>query len=300
MKKSIVKYLPPLMALIATPAALAVPLPLHSIEGYGGILLTGSAYLVNPSKDGSMFGKPAVSLTHATLGHGRHLEAYTLTETIGGRVELGFGQNRLDIGEFRSDVLTAAGADINERTVTMNNFNVRALLLKEEGGMPAVTLGLHHKRNETSKDIDNRTGGFLSANGIKNDTGTDFTIYATRLFTTTPRPLLVNVGLRSTKAAQIGLLGFTDKRKTVFEGNFGYMILDNLVIGAEYRQKPHEYTPGIAGGVTLIEKEDNWGSAFMTYVANDHMTASVAYMRLGDVLNHKADNAYGFKFKYEF
>ncbi|MBY0576384.1 MAG: DUF3034 family protein [Gallionellaceae bacterium] len=296
MKKKIVKYLSPLMALIATPAALAVPLPLHSIEGYGGILLTGSAFLANPAKDGGMFGLPTVSLTSATLGYGRHLEAYTLTETIGGRVELGFGQNRLDLGEFRADVKAATGADINERTVTMNNFNVRALLLKEEGNVPAVTLGLHYKRNETIKDMDNRLGGALTANGLKNDHGTDVTLYATRLFTTTPRPLLVNVGLRSTKAAQIGLIGFTDKRKTMFEGNFGYMILNNLVIGGEYRQKPHEYTP-IA---RLIEKEGSWGSAFMTYIANDHMTASVAYMRLGDVLNHAADNAYGFKFKYEF
>ena len=137
--------------------------------------------------------------------------------------------------------------------------------------------------------------GTLANAGIKDDEGVDVTLYATRLFTATPRPLLVNVGLRSTKAVHAGLLGFTDNRKTVFEGNFGVLVLDNLVVGAEYRQKPDEYT-SIPG---LIEGEDDWWDVFITYIVDDHMTVSVAYAQLGDVLNHKADNTFGFKFKFE-
>ena len=51
-----------------------------------------------------------------------------------------------------------------------------------------------------------------------------------------PHPLMLNADVRSTEAAQIGLFGFTEDRRSSFEGNFGVLVLDNLVIGGEYRQ----------------------------------------------------------------
>ncbi len=44
---------------IAGERAKAPPLPLHSIEGYGGILITGSAYIVNPAEEGKVSGLPS-------------------------------------------------------------------------------------------------------------------------------------------------------------------------------------------------------------------------------------------------
>jgi hypothetical protein len=283
------------------PAAFAAPpLPLHSIEGMGGILITGSAYLVNPAEDGGVFGLPSFGPTYINMGHGRHLQAYTATETLWGRLELGYGYNRLDIGDLGSDIMAATTIDIREDTVEMHNFNARVNLAKEgdfgQSWMPAVTLGVHYKWNATVDDIDRRLLGTLDSIGIEDDDGIDVTLYASKMLSFSSRPLMVNLGLRSTEAAQIGLLGFTDDRKVVVEGNLGLLILDNLVVGGEYRQKPDEYTP-IPG---LVEEEDDWWSAFITYVANDHLTASFAYAHLGDVLNHKANGTYGFKFKFEF
>ena len=301
MKTQIKKCLAPLLALAFVPTAFAAPpLPLHSIEGMGGILITGSAWLVNPAEDDSLFGLPSMGPTFANLGNGRNFEAYTLTETIGGRIELGYGFNRLDLGDLDTDIQAATTLDIREDEVELHNFNARALLIKDgdfgQSWMPAVTLGLHYKHNSTVDDINDRLLGTLDAIGIEDDSGVDVTLYASKLFTSTPRPFFINAGLRSTKAAHIGLLGFTDKRKTLFEANFGVLVLDNLVIGGEYRQKPDEYTalPG------LIEGEDDWWSAFITYVVNDNMTASVAYIHMGDVLNHEANDTYGVKFKFEF
>jgi hypothetical protein len=37
------------------------PLPLHSIEGTGGILITPTAYLVNPGPKDSFFSNPGIS-----------------------------------------------------------------------------------------------------------------------------------------------------------------------------------------------------------------------------------------------
>jgi len=36
------------------------PLPLHTVEGYGGVAITGSAYLVNPAGENSYVGKPSI------------------------------------------------------------------------------------------------------------------------------------------------------------------------------------------------------------------------------------------------
>jgi hypothetical protein len=275
------------------------PLPLHSVEGSGGILLTNSAYLVNPSEDDKAFGLPSVGATYVNLGNGRHLEAYTMTETLWGRLELGYSLERFDLGDLPWDLETATGIDIHEDSVDLHNLNARVLLLKEgdfgQSWLPALTLGVHYKQNSNIEDIDRRLLGTLESAGIKDEDGVDVTLYATRLITSLARPLLINVGLRSTEAAHTGLLGFTDDRKTVFEANFGVLVLDNLVIGGEYRQKPDEYTriPG------LIEDEDDWWDVFVTYVVNDHMTVSAAYAHLGDVLNHEANSTYGFKFKLE-
>ena len=278
----------------------APPLPLQTVEGFGGILLTGSAYLINPSEEGRVFGLPAGGVTYANMGHGRHLEAFTVSETLWDRLELGYSLNHFDLGDLPRDIRAGTGVDTIEDSVYMHNFNARFQILKEgdfkKSWMPALTLGLHYKNNNDSKVIDRRLLGGLDTIGIKDDEGVDVTLYASKMVTSLPRPLMINAGVRSTEAAQIGLLGFTDNRKTVFEGNFGVLVLDNLVIGGEYRQKPDEYDkiPG------LIAEEDDWWDGFITYIANDHLTMSVAYLHFGDLLNHEANSAWGVKFKWEF
>ncbi len=66
------------------------PLPLQNVEGFGGILLTGSAYLINPSDEDKVFGLPALGVTYVNVGDGRHMEAFTVSETFWGRFELGY------------------------------------------------------------------------------------------------------------------------------------------------------------------------------------------------------------------
>jgi len=40
------------LAMLATTGYSDPPLPLHGVEGYGGVFSTYSAYLVNPGKEG--------------------------------------------------------------------------------------------------------------------------------------------------------------------------------------------------------------------------------------------------------
>ena len=45
------------------PAEKPAPLPLHQIEGNGGIFSTLSAYIVNPPRNGEPVGRPAVGFS---------------------------------------------------------------------------------------------------------------------------------------------------------------------------------------------------------------------------------------------
>jgi hypothetical protein len=278
----------------------APPLPLQNVEGFGGILITGSAYIINPSEKGKVFGLPSAGVTYANIGDGRHLEAYTVSETLFGRLELGYALDHFDLGDLPRDIRAATGVDTIDDSVYMHNFNARLQLLKEgdfeKSWMPALTLGVHYKKNNDTNVIDSRLQGAFSSIGIDDNEGVDVTLYASKMFKSLPRPLMINAGVRSTEAAQIGLLGFTGERETVFEGNFGVLALDNLVVGGEYRQKPDEYDeiPG------LIAEEDDWWDGYITYIANDHLTMSVAYINFGDLLNHEDSSAWGIKFKWEF
>ena len=89
------------------------PLPLHQIEGNGGIFSTLSAYLVNPPRDGELVGRPAVGFSYINLGHGQNLEAFTLTETPWKRLELGFGYENFELGDLPTAIAHAGGPAIN-------------------------------------------------------------------------------------------------------------------------------------------------------------------------------------------
>jgi hypothetical protein len=259
------------------------------------VFSTYSAYLVNPAREGAIFGYPSVAYTYVFLGHGRHLNTFAITETLWDRVELGFAYNLLDIG----DLPQAVGVPIDD-SVDLYNFNARLALLKEGDfempWLPALTFGVHYKYNDTINDIDRDLGGALRNIGIADNDGVDFTLYATKLFTQLPRPVLVDFGLRATEAAHLGLLGFTKGYEIMAEGNVMVFVTDKWLVGAEYRMKPNEYRriPG------LVEGENDWWTICMGYCVNDHMSVSAGYGHFGDVLNHEANGSWGIRIKWEF
>ncbi len=276
------------------------PLPLHGIEGSGGVFSTYTAYLVNPAREGKVFGLPSLGEAYVSLGNGRHLSALTLTETLWDRLELGYAFDYFTLGDLPEDIKKATGISIDDDAVKLHNFNARLLLLKENSfeqpWLPALTAGVHYKYNENIDDIDDDLFGTLEAIGIEDNSGVDFTLTASKLITALPRPVLVSAGLRSTEAAHLGLLGFTDDRTVVGEGHLVVFATDRLLVGGEYRQKPSEYRriPG------LVEKEDDWWTLVAAYLINDHLTVSGGYGHFGDVLNHEADQSFGIKAKWEF
>jgi len=276
------------------------PLPLHQIEGNGGIFSTLSAYLVNPPRNGEAIGRPAVGFSFVDLGHERNLEAFTLTETPWKRLELGYGYERLDIGDLPAAVAQATPYRLRDDEVHLHNLNARLQLLKEgefdEKWVPALTFGTHYKYNETINRLNDDLHGTLRAIGIADNQGVDFTLYASKMLTFLPRPVLLELGGRATEAAHLGLLGFTDHYSFVFEGNVVVFVTSSIALAAEYRQKPDDYKP--VGN--LIRPESDWWTIDAAYVVNKHLTLAAGYGHFGDVLNHEANNAWGLTVKYEF
>ena len=277
----------------------ALPLPLHTVEGTGGILTTQAAYLVNPAVGDAVFGLPSFGVTHLQIGHGRRLEAVTITETLWDRVELGYAYTYLDLGDLARDVRRSIGIRMGDHSSTVHNFNARLALLKEGTGhawVPAITAGVSYKYNEDIDNMDEDLGGALRTLKIDSDYGLDFTLYATKMITALPRPVLLSAGVRSTEAAHLGLLGFTEGRSTVLEGNVVVLATSRLALAAEYRQKPHRHRK--LGN--LIEREDDWWTLAACYIISENLTVTGGYGHFGHLLNHNANGVWGLKFKWEF
>jgi hypothetical protein len=276
------------------------PLPLHQIEGNGGIFSTLSAYLVNPPRNGEPVGRPSVGFAFIDLGHGKHIEALTLTETPLSRLELGYGFENFDLGNLPLAVCRATGLNLSETSVELHNFNARVQILKEgefdQKWIPALTFGVHYKYNDTYNDINSQLKGTLNAIGVSQNDGVDFTLYGSKLFTQLPRPVLVELGGRATEGIWNGLLGFTDSYNFLFEGNVVVFVTDSIALAAEYKQQPRDYTavPG------LIGKAGDWWTIDAAYVVNKHLTLAVGYGHFGTVLNNEANGVFGITTKWEF
>ena len=272
------------------------PLPLHEIEGSGGIFSTLSAYIVNPPRNGEAVGRPSAGFAYVHIGNGRELEAFTLTETPWERLELGYGSDTLNLGDLPQDVERATGVRLRNHSVRLDVLSARLQLVQESDTAPALTFGVHGKFNDGISRINDDLGGALRAVGIEKDHGVDYTLYASKLFKSLPAPLLLNAGVRATKAAHIGLLGFTHDYKYVFEGNAVLFLTGNFALAAEYRQKPNEYQP--IG--SLVKAEADWWTFDAAYVVNNHFTVAAGYGHFGDVLNHSANGVWGITNKFEF
>ena len=296
-------------ATAASPAAPATadkpaPLPLHQIEGNGGIFATLSAYIVNPPRNGEPVGRPSVGFAYVDLGHGQDLEALTLTESPLSRLELGYGYNNFNLGNLPLTVKQATGLNLNESSVELHNFNARFQILKEgefdQKWLPALTAGVHYKYNATYNDVNSQLDGTLKAIGVSQNDGVDFTLYASKMFTQLPRPVLLELGGRATEGVWNGLLGFTDSYNFLFEGNVVVFVTSNLALAAEYKQMATDYKTVSAGGTSLIGKASDWWTIDAAYVVNKHLTFAVGYGYFGTVLNNQADGVWGITTKWEF
>jgi hypothetical protein len=187
---------------------------------------------------------------------------------------LGLG-DRLELSYARIDFDTrAVGAALGLGQGYTFSQDVFAAKLRLAGDLvygpawlPAIAAGVQAKRSPN--------GAVLAALGAADDSGTDYTLTATKLLL--GQSLLVNAGLRYTKANEAGLLGFGSVAGAgytlQFEGSLGYQLSRRAVIGAEYRTKPDNLGLG----------EDDWMDLFAAYALTRNITVTAAYVDLGSI-----------------
>jgi hypothetical protein len=276
------------------------PLPLHSIEGFGGVYLTETAYLVNPPTDGGTIGLPSVSVFATDIGEKFHTGA-SATLNFLGRIELGYSFQYLSLGDWDNDVEDATGLSISDDDSRLHTVGLRVLVVREGEGdttwVPAITLGARYKKNTQIDDIDDDLLGTVGLLGYDDDDSVDFTLTASKTFAgILPKPFILSATVRSTEAIHAGFVGFSDDRELVLEGNAIFFITDQLVLAGEYRQMPDE----LKSLGNLVGRPDDWWSLALGYVVNNQLTLTAGFANMGRVLEDDENFCVLGQVKYEF
>lgn len=272
------------------------PLPLYTVEGTGGGLICPMAYLVNAGPGAG----PTGGYTFVKVGK-KSIHQASITQTILGRLELGYSLVTLDLGDFPGDVEGHTGVDIGFSHVVMHNFNVRGLVVPEGTGspyMPAITGGVTFKYTPAVQEIDRRLGRGVRALGMERSNGTDFTLTASKTIPNVivGRPVMLTGGLRFSQGAQLGLLGFGDAYRLTAEGSVCVPVTDWMAIAYEYRQKKNPYRR--LG--SLVGEEDSWHTICLAFILNEHCALACGWGDFGYMVNNREEGVWGLQFKYEF
>lgn len=185
---------------------------------------------------------------------------------IANRVELSYARQNFDTRDVGAALGIGAGYTLNQDV-----FGAKIRLLGDlvygNPLVPQVTIGVQHKRNHD--------GPIARAVGAAFDSGTDFTVSASKLILS--HSVLISLTARSTAANEGGLLGFGsaagNRRSLQFEGSAGYQLSRRAIVGAEYRTKPDNLGLG----------ENDWFDLFAAYAVTDNLTLTAAYADLGAI-----------------
>jgi hypothetical protein len=198
-----------------------------------------------------------------------NLQSYGALVGIRDRVELSVSRQAFDTQAVGAALGLGQGFTIHQDTYGLKVKIAGDAVLEQDSWMPQVAVGLQYKHNDQ--------GGLLSAIGAKSANGTDVYVSATKLYLA--QSLLLNATVRFTKANQFGILGFGGDRhdgyKPQFEGSAAYLLNRNLAIGAEYRSKPDNLN---------IAHENNAWDAFIAWAPAKHVSVTVAYVDLGNIV----------------
>ena len=261
--------------------AYAVDKTNDSFETSGKLLLTGGVSQLEGSAGGGLTPWAVIGgygtddeiganafYTRVNTGS-YHLDDAGIMIGFYNRVELSFAQQRFNTEQVGGLLGLGDGFTFKQNIIGVKVRLTGDLVVDSDSAMPQISVGVQHKKNNQA--------GVLAFIGAKDDSGTDFYVTATKLFLADG--LLLNGTVRFTKANQIGILGFggdkNDSYKPQLEVSVAYLLSQKWAVGLEYRMKPDNL--GIA-------TEDNWFDAFVAYAPNKHVSFTVAYADLGNIV----------------
>ena len=199
------------------------------------------------------------------------LKTYGVAVGLFDRVELSLARQ-----EFEGDL-----APLDQLSIKQDIFGVKVKVLgdaiyTQDSWVPQVAVGAMYKKN---KGIDGL--GALGVTNVKqlgatDDKGYDYYVAATKVLF--EQSLLVNATLRSTKANQMGILGFggdkRDSRRIQPEFSAAYLFTRKIAAGAEWRRKPRNLG---------VDNEKNYYDVFVAWFPNRNVSITAAYANLGDI-----------------
>ncbi len=246
-----------------------------SIEGTAGGGLTPWAVLAGYGERGEWGGD--VFATRVETGDYR-LDVGGVAFAFDNRLELSFARQRFDLGSLAREL------SLPENSLSQDIFGIKLRLFGDllYDRLPQVSLGLQHKRQ---KD-------FLipSLVGAQRDEDTEAYLTGSRLILggAFGYNLLVNGGVRYSRANELGLLGFggdrRDRRSLLKEGSVAVLFNPSWALGVEYREKPDNLS--FAG-------ESDWADLFLGYFPHKQLALVLAYARLGEIATlDNQDGAY--------
>jgi hypothetical protein len=198
-----------------------------------------------------------------------HLDAYGALLSWNDRVEFSVAQHRFDTEDVGAALGLGEGFALKQDIIGVKVRVAGEAVLDSDSAMPQIAVGVQYKHN-------NR-GDLLHAIGASSASGTDIYVSATKLFLA--QGVLLNGTLRFTKANQAGILGFGGDRKDSYSPQFeisaAYLLTRKLAVGAEFRSKPDNLS---------IAHEDDWYDLFLAWAPTKHVSLTVAYADLGNIV----------------
>lgn len=236
-----------------------------SIEGAAGGGITPWAVLSGYGERGEWGAD--VFATRVETGDYR-LDVAGVGVAFDNRIELSYARQRFDLGTLARDL------NLPENSLSQDVFGLKVRLFGDliYDQLPQVALGIQHKRQ---KD-------FLipSLIGAQRSEDSEAYLTASRLLLggAFGYNLLINGGVRYSRANELGLLGFggdrRDRHSLLKEGSLAVLFNPHWALGIEYREKPDSLS--FAG-------ESDWADVFVGYFPTKNLALVLAYARLGEI-----------------
>ena len=286
MKPTHLKIITLLATLLGTSAAFADDTA-GAMPDMGKLLATGGVSTVEGAAGGGITPWALISGygTRDSYGANVHytalstqdfsLDTYGAAVGVMDRVELSIAKQ-----DFKSNSGPLNGLQIQQDIYGIKIKIAGDAVYDQDSWMPQIAIGAEHKENNGLTGLLN---GPVTALGAKNTSGTDYYIAATKILL--DQSILANITIRDTEANQMGILGFggslNNSYKAEFEGSLAYLINKNWVLGAEYREKPHNLA---------ADNEAAYYDAFLAWFPTKNYSVTLAYVNLGSIAAPETHN----------
>jgi hypothetical protein len=201
------------------------------------------------------------------------LESCGLALGFDDRLELSVAREHLSLGS------TAPDTTISQTIIGAKLRLLGDAVFDQDSLWPQLALGVQYKRNGSFNILPKLLGATHAV-------GTDVYLAATKVWLSGlfGHTWLADLTLRETEANQLGLLGFggdLGAYHLVPEGSLGVFLTDNLVLGAEERDKHNDLSSF---------RENDFRDLFLAWWPTKHFSATLAYADLGNIANKAAQS----------